>query len=1346
MSESEPTPPPSAPDPAELLGRALESQPATGQPLDWDPPSPEVLQAQLQGYQVTQFLARGGMGAVYRGMHVSLDRQVAIKILPPQLRHGDPQYATRFQQEARAMAQLNHPGIVSVYDFGQMADGTLYFIMEFIDGTDVGQMVLKQGRLSSAHAMAITAHVCDALHYAHERGIVHRDIKPANIMVGYDGRVKVADFGLAKSVRQVDTGLTQSGYVMGTPHFVAPEALIIGVEVDQRADIYAVGVMLYQMLTGKVPQGMFEMPSMQVPGLDPRYDHIIARAMREDREQRYPTIQEMRRALDGILTQPVAQSQTVPQGRAPAAAGQSPATSRPRQPAAAPPPPRKSSAVPMVATAAVIMAVGCFFLLGEKAPQEKAAAPVDTAAQPATAVVRADSTTVSNDPVTKATREQPFINSLGMKFVSVPILEGETDGPPVAFSIWETRVQDYETFVNDTGRRWSRPSFTQGPDHPAVIVTWDDATAFCAWLTEREHKSGALGADLLYRLPTDHEWSCASGVGGFEDPHKRPAEKHLVVKAIYPWGSTWPPPPAAGNMSGEECIGNEVFGRAQSIQKDYRDDFTTTTSPVGSFPANSYGLHDMSGNAWEWCSDWLDASQHDRVARGGAFTARAILSSDRLRTEPDFTDLSRGFRCVLASRSAVTPTPQMPVVADAPETPPPAPSISGPTLFLGDLKPVIAAVGWGVYRVNAYEDFDIRAGRLPLIGGKPCTQYLFAHASSRLEFSIPEGYRFFTAIGFGPTTTKGDPKEHWSWKKSWKYLVKVDGRTVFESGALISYANGELPMEVPLPPGSKTLSLIMDDMGDGNSDHSMWGYPMLHRSSETLPAKAAPQPRVRTATQQKLFDLEMQSRAAWDRASAQTVQAEIAALGKSYLASGFPRAITDATRRADDAEIAALRKEQDAYIANPVVPPADQPGIHPGVQKLRATYHEARKKIQTAPRVMPLSLYEPYFAALRKLLPDSGDDRQEVMKRYEQLRLQAGFHTSATPAMSPEFKRRCGGLERLSWVEKAGGSRETEVAVNRGIHFLHTKQNPDGSWGSDLQVMNTALSLLAFLGHCETMESPLYGDTVMKAILYLIETSRKNPEGLISANLASMDSVLEHGMALYALAEAYAVARAEEKMLPGLRETIEKAAKVTLSHQMANGGWGGEPDKGFTTSGDGGVRVSVWQCMALDAVAKAGIKAGPLSSMSNHAINYFYSQRQPGGKYGMEGVSPRMQPIFITGPVAHAISLLRPDASNLPSSFQFYVDQFRQKAPTWADADLHTWFHLTAAMRNHEKYWPGWNRLFLPILLSAQTPAGTWQHSTVFPGGGEIDSTALAVLMLQSYYRGVVLKGEAGRD
>ncbi|TDU66201.1 serine/threonine protein kinase [Prosthecobacter fusiformis] len=272
----------------------------------WQPPEVEDLQALLPQYLIQRMLGRGGMGAVYQGRQANLDRQVAIKILPSSMEKTETSSSSRFKNEARAMARLSHPGIVTVYDFGETSCGLLFIVMEYVEGTDVQKLITANHRLHTEHAMVITTHVCDALQYAHEKGIIHRDIKPSNIMVRSDGAVKVTDFGLAKLHEGGESQhLTQSGGTLGTPHYMAPEVLTPNMTVDLRADIYALGVMLYHMLTGKLPQGLFELPSMQVPGLDPRYDGIIAKALREDRDLRYPKASDMRADLDRIMTQPV---------------------------------------------------------------------------------------------------------------------------------------------------------------------------------------------------------------------------------------------------------------------------------------------------------------------------------------------------------------------------------------------------------------------------------------------------------------------------------------------------------------------------------------------------------------------------------------------------------------------------------------------------------------------------------------------------------------------------------------------------------------------------------------------------------------------------------------------------------------------------------------------------------------------------------------------------------------------------------------------------------------------------------------------------------------------------------
>ncbi len=401
------TPPSSPDDEAGLsgLGRELLGGDSSGQQSGrkstpsgpWQPPSPEELQKLLPQYEVLSLLGRGGMGAVYQGRQISLDRLVAIKILSGELDDADQGFAERFKNEARAMAKLSHPGIVSVFDFGETPGGLLYIVMEFIEGTDVQQMISGKRRLHTEHAMAITAHVCDALAYAHERGIIHRDIKPSNIMVGYDGSVKVADFGLAKINQGGQTlGLTQSGMAMGTLHYMAPETLTLGTAVDHRADIYAVGVMLYQMLTGKLPQGMFEMPSMQVPGLDPRYDGIIAKALREDRDLRYGSAAELRRDLDAILTRPVVKAEAGA-GKAVAALPtqarpQRPGAGRPQQPYRPPPAQsrpqvivrkeKKSSPLLWVALLAISAVAGWLYFERGKAKAAQASQPASVAGVP----------------------------------------------------------------------------------------------------------------------------------------------------------------------------------------------------------------------------------------------------------------------------------------------------------------------------------------------------------------------------------------------------------------------------------------------------------------------------------------------------------------------------------------------------------------------------------------------------------------------------------------------------------------------------------------------------------------------------------------------------------------------------------------------------------------------------------------------------------------------------------------------------------------------------------------------------------------------------------------------------
>ncbi len=267
----------------------------------------------LPQYEISEIIGRGGMGAVYKGRQVKLNRTVAIKLLPETFTQGPDElnFTKRFEQEAQAMANLDHPAIISVYDFGETASGQLYFVMEFVDGMDVFQYLQHHGgKLPQESALTITAHVLDALDYAHSHGIAHRDIKPANILLNHEGRVKIADFGLAKKFGDAATlstpALTLANVAVGTPDFVAPEALDSDQVPDHRADLYAVGVMLYQMLTGKLPRGNYLGPSELDAAIDERLDEIVGKAMATNPDHRYQSAAAVRADLDLVSSQPLA--------------------------------------------------------------------------------------------------------------------------------------------------------------------------------------------------------------------------------------------------------------------------------------------------------------------------------------------------------------------------------------------------------------------------------------------------------------------------------------------------------------------------------------------------------------------------------------------------------------------------------------------------------------------------------------------------------------------------------------------------------------------------------------------------------------------------------------------------------------------------------------------------------------------------------------------------------------------------------------------------------------------------------------------------------------------------------
>ncbi len=252
----------------------------------------------LPDLELKELLGRGGMGYVYRARQRKLDREVALKVVAPEAEQ-QADFAERFAREAQALARLNHPNIVAVYDYGQ--DGSFcWLLMEYVDGSSLRD-VIRAGKLEPVEALALVPKICDALQFAHDRGVVHRDVKPENILLDGEGGVKIADFGLAKLVGTPTAlvNLTGSQQVLGTFRYMAPEQLDRPLAVDHRADIYSLGVVFYEMLTGEIPMGRFDAPSLR-SAASPEVDDVVLRALEKEPERRYQRASEVTSDLESL--------------------------------------------------------------------------------------------------------------------------------------------------------------------------------------------------------------------------------------------------------------------------------------------------------------------------------------------------------------------------------------------------------------------------------------------------------------------------------------------------------------------------------------------------------------------------------------------------------------------------------------------------------------------------------------------------------------------------------------------------------------------------------------------------------------------------------------------------------------------------------------------------------------------------------------------------------------------------------------------------------------------------------------------------------------------------------------
>jgi formylglycine-generating enzyme required for sulfatase activity len=585
----------------------------------------------LGQYRVMRPLGRGGMGEVYEVEHGVLRRRYALKLLPAELARSAAGLE-RFQREAEVMANLEHPSIVRVDEFGE-TDGRYWLRMEIAEGVEVaGQHVhalddyvaAKGGRLAADEVEGFFRRILEGLVYAHSKGAVHRDLKPGNILLFAmpDGRVfpKISDFGLVRLVgedwvrSQAELSVRQSMSIggdptlagadagsgtrslLGTYEYMSPEQKR-GEEATPASDVYAVGLMVYRLLTGR--QLGLRPPCYYVPGLPLWWDDLVLTALEEDPADRMADAGTMLTTLLDESAKNAAPKATR-QGRQ---AGED-AKGRTQEDV-------------------------------ERKAREEAEQAAKQEQRKVEHQAREEATRVASSP----RDDQPWaVPDLGMKFVHVApgsfqmgSADGDADGKPVhevritrPFWIgkYEVTQAEYEKIMG-----WN-PSIFKGAPNPVVGVSWDDAVAFCRKLTEQERGAGQLPEGYEYRLPTEAEWEYAARGG--------PKSK----------GFTY-----SGSNDAEEVAWHS-------------DDSRDKSHPVGGKKPNELGLHDMSGNVFEWCLDWYGEyppgtvadpsgarTGRSRVFRGGSWFLNATFcrSASRNGYAPSLSFNNLGFRVALAA-------------------------------------------------------------------------------------------------------------------------------------------------------------------------------------------------------------------------------------------------------------------------------------------------------------------------------------------------------------------------------------------------------------------------------------------------------------------------------------------------------------------------------------------------------------------------------------------------------------------------------------------------------------------------------------------------------------------------
>jgi eukaryotic-like serine/threonine-protein kinase len=628
-------------------------------------PTEDLLAAGLsRRFRLVRRLGAGGMGTVFLAEQIGVgNRPVALKVLNRRLL-DDPQFLLRFQNEAGSTGRINHGNVVTIYESAQADDGTPYIAMQYLDGESLRLTLQRRGALPLPEVTEILQQTARGLNAAHKLGIIHRDLKPDNIFLTHDDDnevlVKIVDFGIAK-LRESATH-TMTGMVLGTPAYMSYEQAsgMRSDELDLRSDIYSLGVVVYEMLSGRAPfhsdtpVGYLRKHLLEEPppfraiapdlGVPPAVEKAVMRALAKERDQRYAAAIDFARAFVAAV-QPVRAPEIV----SPTATTQIAVLPAVQEPIA---PLRAIASTPPAATNLVATPPPAPLQSIEESPSVQ---PQRSTSSAATAEPPRAMNALEMPPspqVAKEAKKAPPID--GLKYVWIPagtFLMGCSPGdqdsydeekPPHQVTItngfWlgqtPVTVGAYKRFAVATGRSMPRiPDFNPhwGKEQmPIVNVSWSDAHAYCIWAggrlpseAEWEHAARAGGTEALYRVIDDTAWSGGT-ISRLASSSFRPAK-----------------------------IGEIAWYAANSGGR---------THPVGEKLANGFGLYDMLGNVLEWVSDWFDEAYYqnsptrdprgpeqgqERVLRGGSWMnyPRFLRVSYRSRSDPAGRTNYIGFRC-----------------------------------------------------------------------------------------------------------------------------------------------------------------------------------------------------------------------------------------------------------------------------------------------------------------------------------------------------------------------------------------------------------------------------------------------------------------------------------------------------------------------------------------------------------------------------------------------------------------------------------------------------------------------------------------------------------------------------